>query len=455
MRNLFAALALALGLLFVHIAHAEPALNRDLPPGLQIPDAARPGPQFDVDRATDAYINLLTPEQRAKSDAYFEGGYWLQLWNLLYAVGVSALLLASGWSRKMRDTAQRISHRPWLYTAIYAVFWLLTVSLLSFPFSVYTDFYREHQYGLGTQTFGDWFTDQLKGLGVGLIILPFVVMAIYAAVRRAGQRWWVIAGGLSFMFSLFFSMLFPVFVAPLFNNYKPLPDGEVRAAVLSLAHANQIPTEHVEWFDASRQTTRVSANVSGFAGTTRVNLNDNLMNKTSLPEIKAVMGHEMGHYVLNHALRLTIYTSLVTLLGFWFVNFSFGWAQARWGRRFGVEGLGDPAGLPLVMILFSVFSTAMTPVNNSIVRQAEAEADAFGLNAAREPNGFAMSAMRLSTYRKIHPGKWEEIVFYDHPSGYQRVHASMQWLKENQDNPTANAPLPAPATAPASAPPPK
>jgi STE24 endopeptidase len=445
MRNLFAVLALCLGLLFVTNVHADDALHRDLPPGLQIPDAARPGPNFDVDRATEAYLNLLSPAQRAKSDAYFEGGYWLQVWNFLYGLGVGVLLLATGWSRRMREAAQRISHRPWVYTAIYAVFWLLAVSALSFPLSVYTDFYREHQYGLATQDFGAWFLDQLKGLGVGLIIAPLVITVIYAAVRKAGQRWWVIAGGLGFAFSLFFSMLFPVFIAPLFNDYKPLPDGEVRTAVLSLAHANQIPTEHVEWFDASRQTTRISANVSGFAGTTRVNLNDNLMNKTSLPEIKAVMGHEMGHYVLNHALRLTIYSSLVTLIGLWFVNFSFGWAQARWGRHWGVDGLGDPAGLPLVVALFAVFSTVMTPVNNSIVRQAEAEADAFGLNAAREPNGFAMSAMRLSTYRKIHPGHWEEIVFYDHPSGYERVHGSMLWLKENQDNPTANAPLPPPA----------
>src|SRR4249920_360175 len=111
MRALFAALLLCLGLFFVHGVQAEEKLVRDLPPGLQIPDAAHPGPNFDVDRATEAYIGLLTPEQRAKSDAYFEGGYWLQLWNLLYSLGVAALLLASGWSRRMRETAQRINHR--------------------------------------------------------------------------------------------------------------------------------------------------------------------------------------------------------------------------------------------------------------------------------------------------------------------------------------------------------
>ncbi|MEO8671587.1 MAG: M48 family metallopeptidase [Tahibacter sp.] len=414
---------------------------RDLPLGLQIPDAARPGPSFDVDKATDAYLGLLSPEQRAQSDAYFEGGYWLQLWGFLYSVCVGLLLLLTGWSVRLRNLARRISQRPGLQTMLYAVFWLLLGSALSFPLSIYVDFLREHQYGLATQSFGPWMGDQLKGLAVSLVILPFVLLALYAAVRRAGERWWIWASGGAFVFILFIGMIAPVFISPLFNDYKPLAEGPVRAAVLSLAHANQIPTDHVEWFDASRQTTRVSANVSGFAGTTRVNLNDNLLNKTSLPEIKAVMGHEMGHYVLNHGLRLTIYIALVLGLGFWSVHRSLDWALRRWGTRLRLEGRTDPAALPLALIALSTFMFLLTPLLNSITRQAEAEADAFGLNAAREPNGFAMAAMRLSTYRKIKPGALEEIIFYDHPSGYARVHGSMLWLKENQDNATANAPL--------------
>jgi STE24 endopeptidase len=197
-------------------------------------------------------------------------------------------------------------------------------------------------------------------------------------------------------------------------------------------------------FDASRQTTRISANVAGFAGTTRVALNDNLLNKTSLPEMKAVLGHEMGHYVLNHGLRGTIYFTLVLVFAFGFTHRLLDWALARWGRRLGLEDRADPAALPLAFAILSIFFFLATPLTNSITRQMEAEADAFGLNAAREPNGFAMVAMRLSTYRKIHPGWLEEIVFYDHPSGYARVHGAMVWLKENQDNPTANTPLPPP-----------
>jgi len=420
-------------------AFAAAPVTRDLPPGLQIPDAARPGPEFDVDRATQAYLDLLSPEQRQLSDSYFEGGYRLQLWSLLYGLGVAVVLLRSGLSRRMRDIARGRTQSKWLQAFIYGFLWLIAGFVLDLPLTVYSDFVREHQYGLATQDFGAWFWDQLKGLFVGFVVAPLAIAILYAAVRRAGARWWIWASGLAFLFSLFTIVLSPVFVEPLFNDYKPLREGEMRQAILSLARANQIPTNNVVEFDASKQTTRISANVAGFAGTTRVALNDNLIEKTSLPEIKAVMGHEMGHYVLNHGLRFTIYITLLVAFGFWFVHRVLDWALARWGARLGLEDRADPAALPLAVAILALFFFFATPLLNSIIRQGEAEADAFGLNAAREPHGFAMAAMRLSTYRKIHPGPLEEIIFYDHPSGYARVHGAMQWFKENQDNATAKS----------------
>lgn len=419
-------------------------IARDFPPGLVIPDAARPGPHFDADKATQAYLDLLSPEQRKLSDAYFEGGYWLLLWDFLIGVAVAVLLLVSGISVRMRDFARRLTRRRWLGTAIYVALWMGLGFVLDLPWSYYEGFVREHQYGLSTQDVGAWLHDSLIGLAVGLVIGPPVLATLYAAVRKFGARWWVAGSIGGFALGLVMQMLAPVYLAPLFNDYKPLPDGPVRTAVLSLARANRIPTEHVVWFNASKQTTRVSANVSGFLGTTQVSLNDNLVNKTSLPEIRAVLGHEMGHYVLNHGLRLSIYFGLVFAFALFCTHRGLDAALARWGGRLKLEGRDDPAALPLAIIVLSAVFFLLTPLNNSITRQAEAEADAFGLNAAREPNGFAMAAMRLSTYRKLHPGPLEEIIFYDHPSGYTRVHNSMIWLAENQDNPTANAPVAAP-----------
>lgn len=437
--------AMFAGSAFPSYAAEAGAASRDLPPGLQIPDAARPGPGFDVERATQAYIDLLTPEQRAKSDAYFEGGYWLQLWGLLYGFAVAAVLLGSGLSRRMRDFAERRSRRPWVQAMLYGLQWMLVGFVLGLPLAIYQGFVREHQYGLATQDFGGWFGDQLKGLLVGLVLVPPILAALYAAVRRMGARWWIGASAGAFALTLFLMMLAPVFIDPLFNDYKPLREGSVREAVLSLARANRIPVDNVVEFDASRQTTRISANVAGFLGTTRVALNDNLLDRTSEPEIKAVMGHEMGHYVLNHAFRLVVYVSLVLALGFWFVHRVFDVALARWGKRLGLRDRADPAALPLAVAILSLFFFLATPVLNTIIRQAEAEADMFGIDAAREPHGFAMAAMRLSAYRKIQPGPVEEFLFYDHPSGYDRVRRSMEWFKENQDNPTANAARPATA----------
>jgi STE24 endopeptidase len=407
-------------------------IARDLPPGLQIPNAAQPGPQFDVDKATEAYLDLLSPEQRKLSDRYFEGGYWLQLWEMLWNVAACVLLLATSLSASMNRWSLRVSKNKWISTPIYVVPFIIALSLLNLPLSIYADFLRERQYGLSEQAFGGWMRDQMVEVVANSVVSAVALTFIYAAVRRAGARWWMWATGLSYIFLMIAQLISPLFIEPLLNDYKPLPEGPVREAVLSLARANQVPTNHVEWFDASKQTTRVSANVAGLLGTTRIALNDNLLNRTSLPEIKAVLGHEMGHYVLNHEWKGPVLLTLIIGLTMALLNGCMDKALTRWGGHFNLHDRADPAALPLAVALFSVIFFLLTPIQNVVIRSFEGEADAFGLNAAREPHGFAMQAIRLSTYRKIKPGAFEEFLFYDHPSGYERVHGAMIWLKENQ-----------------------
>jgi STE24 endopeptidase len=140
-------------------------------PDSLVPEAARlrPGVPFDVEAATRAWLATVPPATREKSDAYYEGGYWIQLWSFLLAVGLAVLVLHSGWSRRLRDWAEARTRRTWLSTFLYYAAFTVLISVLSFPFTVYTGFIREHAYGLATQHFGGWLRDQLVALAVALL----------------------------------------------------------------------------------------------------------------------------------------------------------------------------------------------------------------------------------------------------------------------------------------------
>jgi STE24 endopeptidase len=386
---------------------------------------------FDPVAATEAYLAKLSSEQRARSDAYFEGGYWLQLWAFLYGAAVAILLLATRLSTRMRDLAVRITRVPVLQTALYWVGYLVVTTVLSFPLTVYAGFFREHKYGRATQTFGPWLGDQAKGLAIGTVLGAVALMAIYAVIRRAPRTWWLWGAGVSVVFMIFTIAIAPVFIEPVFNKYTPLTDEKVKDPILRLARANGIPATDVFVFDASRQTTRVSANVAGFLGTQRIALNDNLLKRCSLPEIEMVMAHEMGHYVLNHVFKLLLQIGLLIVAGFAFVRWAFDRVAGRWGPRWGIGGIADVAGLPLLVLLLSVFFLVLTPVTNTMIRTQEVEADLFALNAARQPDAEAEVDLKLGEYRKLQPGPVEELIFFDHPSGYNRILMAMRWKAEN------------------------
>lgn len=398
-----------------------------------VPLLAQASDHFDPVAATRAYLATVPADQKARSDAYFEGGYWLILWDFLVSAAVYLLLLVTGWSARMRDVAERVTRFTPLRTALYWVQFLIVTSVLAFPLTVYAGFVREHAYGLATQGFGSWFGDQLKGLGVGVVFGGLFAMAIYGVLRRAPRTWWIWGSVVTVLFQMLGALLAPVYIFPLFNTYKKLEDPRVTAPILSMARANGIPASEVYEVNASRQSTRVSANVSGFLGTERITLNDNLLNRASLPEIKAVMGHEMGHYVLNHVYKGILFFAIVVVVGFGLLRWGADRLLARWGAAWGLRGVDDVAALPLLALIVTVYGFALTPITNSYVRTQEYEADIFGLNAAREPDAEATIALKLGEYRKLDPGALEELVFFDHPSGRTRIMAAMRWKAEHLD----------------------
>ena len=388
-------------------------------------------PAFDETAATNKYLSRISGEARARSDAYFEGGYWLQLLDLLYALGVAAALLWSGVSVRIQDWAEGKSHSRVTQVMLYVSAYVPITIAATFPLTVYEGFFREHGYGLSNQNFWQWLGD--FGIQFALTFAASVLLLplLYFFIRRTREMWWLWGAGLMIAFQIFVIVIWPVFIAPLFNHYSPLPDSPLKARILSLARANEIPVDNVYLVDASRQSNRVSANVSGFLGTARISLNDNLLKQGSPDEVLAVLGHEMGHYVMGHVMREILLDGLVILVGFAFLNWGFWFACELFGGQWQVRKVADVAGLPLLAALGAIFVFFAAPVTNSISRTTEYQADIFGLNAVRKPDAFATVILKLSTYRKLEPGKWEEIVFYDHPSGRTRIAAAMRWKKEH------------------------
>jgi STE24 endopeptidase len=386
---------------------------------------------LDPAAATQAWLNSIPKDKREKSDAYFEGGYWLILWNCLLATAISIFLLSSRISARLRDFSERLTRLKALQVACYSIPYLLLVYVLSFPLNAYEHFFREHQYGLATQTFAAWFREQLIGLAITIVGSTIFLIVLYAVFRRAPRTWWIFGTVVAVVFSFVLVFIAPVFIEPLFNTYKPLTKPEISEPILAMARANQIPVTQVFEVDASRQTTRVSANVSGFLGTTRIALNDNLLEQCTLPEIRMVMAHEMGHYVLNHGAKLLTYLGIFVLVGFALTRILFDAAVRRWGGKWGVRGIADPAGLPLLALILSILLFLATPLLNTVVRVTEREADAFGINTSREPDGMAKVALKLGAYRKLNPARLEEFIFYDHPSGHARIRMAMDWKAAN------------------------
>jgi STE24 endopeptidase len=425
--------AMALGLMFALPASAQEGPRAA--PTTRVESAALPvldsTPKLDVARGTRDYLARVGGAARTRSDAYAEGGYWLALLDLLYGLAIAGVLMGLGLSARLRDWAEERTHSRITQVMIYAAVYVTAVTLLSLPLTLYEGFFREHAYDLSNQGFLAWAGELgigfLLTLAASVICLPI----LYAAIRVARETWWVWGGGLAILFVIVQITIWPVFIAPLFNDYTPLADGPLKTKIAAMAAANQIPAGDIYVSDASRQSNRISAHVSGFLGTSRITLTDNLLRQGSEAEVIAVMGHEMGHYVMGHATRAIFMQGLLLLLGFGFTAWGFTLAADFFGGMWQVRKVEDVASLPALVALLSLFAFLTLPVSNSISRTAENQADLYGLNAARQPDAFASVILKLATYRKLEPGAMEEAVFYTHPSGRTRIETALRWKAQH------------------------
>ena len=394
--------------------------------------AAAP-PAFDPAAATAAYMATLSPAAHARATAYTQGGHWLLLWSALVSVAACWIVVRSGVLVRIAAAMER--RRPRRNVTVFAcsaVFSLLSF-VISLPWSAYSAWWRERSYGLTGQPFGGWFGEQLTGLSLSTLVGGLFLTALYTLMRRTGRAWWVWGAGLAVVFVVLGEVAAPVVVEPLFNRYVPAPPGPTRDAVVALAQATGTPSGKIYVYDGSKQSNRYTANVSGLGGGARVAMSDVMFKRNAdLAEVRGVVGHEMGHYKHLHVLWGALFSSIMAALAFFLIDRLFAPAARVMGAHH-VGAISDPAGLPVLLAVFTILGLLATPITNTVTRAEEADADRFSFQHAHEPDGLSKALVKTIEYRASSPGALEEFVFYDHPSVEHRVRAAMDWKAAHPD----------------------
>jgi STE24 endopeptidase len=387
---------------------------------------------LDPAAATAAYLAKLPPEVHQRAIAYTHGEHWLLLWGALVSIGIAWLILRSELLVRIRRRVSSRRRRPWLAVAAVASVALALESLMELPWEAYADWWREGSYGLTSQPFLGWLLEELaKSLIFGLVSLVFL-LGLYALIRRSPRRWWLWGGGLASLIFVAMLVFVPIFISPLFNRYAPAPPGPVRDAVVALAKANGVPSDKIVIFDGSKQSNRYTAHVSGAFGSAQIVMSDVMFRKgADLSEVRAVVGHEMGHYAHGHTLMGAAFSGLMALMGFFLADRLFPIVQGLL-RAESVQGIADPAGLPIIGIILTVLGLLATPISNSATRFIESDADRFSLERANEPDGLARALVKTIEYRAAQPSPFEEFIFYSHPSVGSRIQRCMEWKATHQ-----------------------
>jgi STE24 endopeptidase len=261
-------------------------------------------------------------------------------------------------------------------------------------------------------------------MGISTLVIGLFFVAVYAFIRRTGRSWWLWSGGLVAVVAALALLLSPILVEPIFNDYKPVPAGPVRDALVEQARAAGVPEDRIFVYDGSRQSNNFTANVSGVFGSARIAISDVAFKGASLDEVKAVTGHEIGHYVSGHIWRMIALFAVLAMLFFFLADRLF----PRFARLFGSGAtIADPVGLPVLLFITSLLGLLATPVLNANIRVGEKEADRYSLETVNLPDALASALVKTAEYRYPRPTPLQEALFYSHPSVEKRVLRAMEW----------------------------
>jgi Zn-dependent protease with chaperone function len=373
---------------------------------------------------TSATAEVPVPEPSALARQYQRSGDLLWVADTALGFLIPALLLWSGLSARMRDWAARAAGARWFRSiAVYSVLFTVLMTLLNLPLSWYQGFVREHAYGLSNQTLGRWLGDWIKALGLGCIVAPLLLWIPYWLLRKSPRRWWLWTGLAAIPLSVLALVITPLWVEPLFNQFGPLENKALEMRILALASRAGIERSRVYEVKKSVDTKTVNAYVTGFGASKRIVLWDTILARLTPREILFVVGHEMGHFVLHHTLAVILGATLLATLSLYTVHRLAARLIQRHAGRFGFARLDDVASLPLLLLLSSLVSFAVTPFALAGSRYMEHEADRFGLELTRDNRAAALTFVRLQEENLDvpRPGLLHRLWRGSHPSLAERI----------------------------------
>jgi STE24 endopeptidase len=370
------------------------------------------------------------PADEPRAVSYAHGGYLLFAAGVLWSILLLCAFVSLGVGVKLERLAAKVTASPNGQAAIVAA--LLTVAFFAgtFPLRFYRGFLREAHYGFASQTLRSWLGDEGKALLVETILQAILITLLFLALRRLGRRFWIVGSAIVVLYLVVVLAAGPVFIAPLFNTFEPLRDADLRGEILELARTHGIPADEVYEMDASRQSTHNNAYVAGLLGTERIVLFDTMLRHFSRREIRFIMAHEMGHYLLNHVWKYVAFASIFITAGLWLVD--------RVTRRLiarhpglGVASVAQPAVLPLALLILNLTALPALPALTGFSRYQEHEADRLGLEITRDPEAAASVFIKFGRYDlgeyEVNP--WIEAILFSHPSLGGRIRYAQEFAR--------------------------
>ena len=363
------------------------------------------------------------PEPTDQARAYHRSGNVLWALNTVWALALPALLLWTGLSARMRDRAQAVGRKWFFVVAIYWVLFTIVTTAIDLPRAYYEGFIRHHAYGLSNQTLGKWASDQFASLGVTLVIGALFLWIPYLLLAKSPRRWWLYTSALAVPFIVLIVLIQPVWIDPLFNRFGPMQDKALEAEILALADRAGIDGGRVFEVAKSEDTKTLNAYVNGFGSTKRIVLWDTILKALDRRQLLVVMGHEMGHYVLDHVWKLIGILALTVFLTLYAVHRLAAALIDRFSGRFGFTSLADVASLPLVLMLFTAVSLVFNPAALATQRHFEHEADRFALEITRDNHAGATAFAILQQENLVvpRPGRLYTWFRMSHPPVGERI----------------------------------